>query len=287
MRLLVFCFVILFSCQKQDQHLYPRIIVPEQKNVIKVNSREMLKYEFSYYSRFFPRNFDSDYKLTEKGYSKDYVFFENPDTIFPKYHFKIIVDTSYTIPTKGFEYKHIPIPKKEGRIEDGLINGKRPTQKQIEESAKKINQYCDKQYRQWNDYVNCYPLLVFNDEKNPAYIKEIRLIQEAKDIDGKWKPIEYYYNHGSCFKNQYFFKFKPQKYFSFPIIKYFGNFKTKLRVKVKINGYDYYSNEFVGCINTSQFGLVCLEEFVDFLHPNLKNQNYYQEEIDYYLLKGN
>jgi len=147
MRYLIFIFII-FSCQKQDQHLYPRIIVPEQKNVIKVNSREMLKYEFPYYSRFFPRNFDSDYKLTEKGYSKDYVFFENSDTIFPKYHFKIIVDTSYTIPTKGFEYKYIPVPKKEGRIEKGLINGKRPTQKQIEESAKKINQYCDKQYRQ-------------------------------------------------------------------------------------------------------------------------------------------
>ena len=53
----------------------------------------------------------------------------------------------------------------------------------------------------------------------------------------------------------YFYKLASEKYLIYPIIKYHGNYKTKMRVKVFNRGKVYYSNEFFGYINQSQFDI--------------------------------
>lgn len=285
------CFLLLglfvFSCQKQDQYRYPKIIVPKQKNVIEVNSKEMLRANSDFFSEYFPINFESDAKTLKddelKSLNKYYKYFKNYDTIFPKYNFKIIIDTSYTIDVKGFQHKNIPIPDKKTRIIDGLINGKPPTDEQINISTKIINNYCDKLFKPQRDYVKCYPLLIFNDENSHSYIKEIRFIQEAKNKNGEWNPIEYYYTLPSCIGNNHFLALDKKKYFSLPIMKYHGSFKTKLRVKVEINNKYYYSNEFDGFINLSQFDIKFAKNYLSFRVDRTIDKR----ELDYVFLKNN
>jgi hypothetical protein len=285
------CFLLLglfiFSCQKQDQYHYPRIIVPKQKNVIEVNSKEMLHTFSDTDERILAVNFNKDTVLEDKkdfhNYNKYYTDFDNLDTIFPKYNFKIIIDTSYTIDVKGFQHKNISIPDKKTRIKDGLINGKPPTEEQINISTKIINNYCDKLFKPQRDYVKCYPLLIFNDENSHSYIKEIRFIQEAKNKNGEWNPIEYYYTLPSCIGNNHFLALDKKKYFSLSIIKYHGSFKTKLRVKVEINNKYYYSNEFDGFINLSQFDLEFAKNYLSFWVDRTIDKR----ELDYVFLKNN
>jgi len=52
----------------------------------------------------------------------------------------------------------------------------------------------------------------------------------------------------------------------YPIIKYHGKFKTKLRVKLYNKGNVYYSNEFNGSINYSQLDSTSLRRKFNLLN---------------------
>ncbi len=79
-----------------------------------------------------------------------------------------------------------------------------------------------------------------------------KLIQEAMDDKGIWKPIEYWqlstcgFSHMTC-------TIEPNHYSWATIIKYKGDFQTKLRVKYKIGDEIKYSPTFNGSINLTQF----------------------------------
>lgn len=264
--LYLFLFFLLFACK--EKHPYPRIIMSECDNVVRVNSKEMLY--FSEYS-FLTGNIDKD---TEFGNKKnDELANQNklfkriyPDTLLPNYNLKIIVDTTYHIYANGFEYTKIPAPKNLFKAE--LINGKIPTSQQLKSLKKEFFKHSDKIFKQKKDFLECYPLLILNKNKD-TIITRFKFIQEAKDVDGKWKPFEVYYNFGGCGNPEiWHYKLASNKYMIYPIIKYNGDFKTKIRVKVYNKGNVYYSNEIEGFINQSQFNKFSLKKEFEESNPD-------------------
>jgi hypothetical protein len=130
-------------------------------------------------------------------------------------------------------------------------------------------------FKQWKDYVRCYPLLIFNsNNKKPAYIWHYRYIQEAKDVDGVWKPIEYFYNHPTCIVTKELLKLKAKNYLAIPIIKYKGDFKTKLRIKMQIDDEIYFSNEITGYINRTQFDSNVAKRNILFWRPTNEKDHF-------------
>lgn len=266
-RLFLLLFLLIFnSCEKKQN--YPKVLIQKKENIIKVNSERMI-HVFGNYP--IALNVKGDTIITDfmnyKSLDSNYVQNSNLKKKLPKYNFKIIIDTTNTITTKGFEYKSCNLPDKEFVIVDGLINGKTPNKEGVKKSTDLTNIYAKNTFKSWHDYVECYPLLIQNISKNTVFLKEIKFIQEAKDVDNKWKPIEFFDNHSSSSKSMVFSKQFANSFSISSIIKYNGNFKTKIRVKVKINQYYYYSNEFVGNINKSQFNQNYVFNYFDFWKP--------------------
>jgi len=94
--------------------------------------------------------------------------------------------------------------------------------------------------------------LRFNAQDSRLYI-----VQEAIDVDGKWKPIEYL--PSSWCGNSYHLVFlDPKEYWEFAAARYTGKFKTRLRFRLQWQKSDnkklmVYSNEFDGSVNAKQF----------------------------------
>lgn len=77
-------------------------------------------------------------------------------------------------------------------------------------------------------------------------------IQEAKDEKGNWRPIEYWFNDrcGNSFND---IQLAPDEYLNFFIPRYYGTFKTKLRLRLLIGTKTYTSKEWDGRIDKNQF----------------------------------
>ncbi|WP_027418195.1 hypothetical protein [Crocinitomix catalasitica] len=77
------------------------------------------------------------------------------------------------------------------------------------------------------------------------------VIQEALTEHGEWQPIEYFIYSG-CGNSFGVNPLNPASYLMFGIPKYNGDFKTKLRVRLRTNNNTILSNEFDGNINKTQ-----------------------------------
>ncbi len=229
-------------------------------------------------------NFAEDTLLSQKwnqDIEKASVDFKK-DTIMPKYDLKIIIDTSYNFHYKYFEFKWLDLSKKI----DSLLKFKleyRDLENAIGEA------HYSKLRKLWEKQVEAYPVLIYNNENSDSYLYKglhgLQLIQEAKDADGKWKPIEYLTHLSGCFISHRYYKLQPKKYFSTAIMKYHGDFKTKIRVKVLFNKHYYYSNEIDGFINRSQFNDDFLDlKFYKTFIPHIED-NWVEEQKEYSLLK--
>ncbi|MDF9801444.1 hypothetical protein OKW21_006753 [Catalinimonas alkaloidigena] len=117
--------------------------------------------------------------------------------------------------------------------------------------------FLSKYYKQTSDKYEAYPLQVINltDSIVEIETKEgwIYMIQEAIDSLGNWKPIEYIDYRAICGNSYSQKSLLPDEYLISMIYKYSGSYATKLRVKFATNKSIYYSNEFDGKINYSQF----------------------------------
>jgi hypothetical protein len=254
-------FILLFSFCSKKENKYPRVIIPNGESAIEVNTETMLHMTNDYY--LFVGNFDSDtlfdgrYFKEDEKYQKDV----KSDTVLPKYDFKIIIDTSYTITTKGFEYKNVDLTT------EGYLD-------------------FEKVFSLPKTYVECYPLLIFNTSDKPAYSDSIRMIQQAKDKDGKWKPIEYFFKLPINIipSHRFFYEHLPKKYCALSVMKYQGDFKTKLRVKVKIGQNTYYSNEIGGYINRTQFNKTIAHQYINAFKP-VADEIYIEEYLPYVFLE--
>lgn len=80
----------------------------------------------------------------------------------------------------------------------------------------------------------------------------LSIVQEAKDSQGKWRPIEYLYS-SFCGNSYHKVFLGPNEYWSFAVPRYKGSFKTKLRFRLSTEKTNLLSNEFDGSINPRQF----------------------------------
>ncbi|HET8809508.1 MAG TPA: hypothetical protein VFM65_04500 [Flavobacteriaceae bacterium] len=84
------------------------------------------------------------------------------------------------------------------------------------------------------------------------YDSSIFTIQEAKNKEGKWKPIEYWPATG-CGNSYVYYQIPPSSTLKTQSKVYQGDFKTNIRFKVNINDKVYYTNSLTGYINPNQF----------------------------------
>ncbi|MBM7419100.1 MULTISPECIES: hypothetical protein [Chryseobacterium] len=137
---------------------------------------------------------------------------------------------------------------------------------QIEESFKS-NSRIEKLYTQNSKDSILVVTEIKNDSLFSIYVKnngqkdiqlipqdnKLTLIQEALTPDKKWKPIEFWVNSDCGMSYLKEINVKSGEIISLNSKKYKGNFKTKIRFKLLINGKVYYSNSINASINKSKF----------------------------------
>jgi hypothetical protein len=108
-----------------------------------------------------------------------------------------------------------------------------------------------------------YPVYIINPfgSTKTLFCKDSHIfgIQEAQDKNGIWRPIESK-GFDFCGNGHWAINVRPQEYVTvlFPI--YSGNYKTKLRIRIKNSDFLYVSQPFDGTIDEKQFYL-SKEEF--------------------------
>ncbi len=118
----------------------------------------------------------------------------------------------------------------------------------------------------YNDFLlKSWAVFIYNpSEDTLAIYTEFGMafmIQEALNENGEWQPIEYWLSaylgiDSTTNPDIYGYSLIPPKYALIqktPV--YNGDFKTKLRFKLKFNDQIIYSNSFQGFINKNQFNL--------------------------------
>lgn len=116
------------------------------------------------------------------------------------------------------------------------------------------------QISEWFDknkkMVNAYPVYIWNPTDKitsiPVQGAVTEAIQEAKDEQGNWRPIEFWVS-GFCGNGYWDYILMPNYYVVIGILKYTGEFQTELRVKFRRGNQVFYSKPFKGSINKEQF----------------------------------
>jgi hypothetical protein len=115
-----------------------------------------------------------------------------------------------------------------------------------------------------------YPVYVVNQTPTTKIYIGFYVIQEALDENGDWRPIEgkkmFFDNIG----NDIAIKVHQKEFVTILIQKYRGNFKTKLRVRIKNGNNIYVTNPFEGTINKNQF---YFDKEYDTFHYRLTRNN--------------
>jgi hypothetical protein len=127
----------------------------------------------------------------------------------------------------------------------------------ISEIVQSEKDFLTKYYRPSNRLFEGYPVLIENLTDSIANIETkegwIYIIQEAKDQDGMWRPIEYIDYRAVCGNSFGNSKLLPGEYLISKVYRYQGEFQTMLRLRFSTYKEVYFSNEFPGSINLSQF----------------------------------
>ena len=259
MKKIVLIFLILlfsFCSKRESQH--PRIIVSDVDNVVEVNTKEMLRSQ----PPFLAMNFVGDTTIINFFYrSKRLMLNGFSDTLKKNSRLKVIIDTSYLFYSKNFVYKNIEISR---NIDVKIFEKFKHDELRIPQIAdyfKKIDSLKEQ-------YVSSIPVLIYNESNQTKRINKpldsgfFSMIQEALDVDGKWKPIEFFFENTDCGTGRMDYLLLPKKYMATTILKYYGNFKTKIRIKLRTDDQYYYSNSFTGYINRSQFDQSYVKSFI-------------------------
>ncbi|GEP52830.1 hypothetical protein FNO01nite_35020 [Flavobacterium noncentrifugens] len=101
-----------------------------------------------------------------------------------------------------------------------------------------------------------FSIFVSNNLKDSISLSKqdwhLYIIQEAKNKEGDWKPIEYWKNSwcGNSYLSQ---TLKSNEIIKTESKAYKGIFKTEIRFKLLLNSKNYYSNAIKGEIDPNQF----------------------------------
>ncbi len=93
--------------------------------------------------------------------------------------------------------------------------------------------------------------------KIPHILGRVTLLQEAKDKNGIWRPIESSSNHLWCGNTDHgMIELQPNELIEIYPRRYCGNFSTKMRMKFLLKDKIIYSEEYDGFINPEIFGSI-------------------------------
>jgi hypothetical protein len=111
-------------------------------------------------------------------------------------------------------------------------------------------------YHSTYDSIKIFPAYIVNYTDSLQGIENhdgrIIMIQEALNPQNEWRPVEYF-SYSGCGNSFGITSLDTNCYIMFGVNKYKGDFKTKLRVRLRTNGNTIISNEYSGYINKSQF----------------------------------
>lgn len=119
-----------------------------------------------------------------------------------------------------------------------------------------------KSLKQWKErpreFVQAFPIVIYNPTIDTICLGlqdgRVTMIQEAKDENGVWRPIEFW-RYSWCGNSYGALKLIPNKLAVVKVFKYDGDFETEIRLKLRNNGKVIYSDSYKGRINKSQFEL--------------------------------
>lgn len=223
--IIIFFLTILFSCNQTDK-TYKESSIFTKPLISQPQSKDSLKYiEIDFINGFFP-SFVGKYKFT------DTLLIET----------KRVRDTTYL---KDFIDERM-VWRSDSLMTDGfeLISDYSATIHRNDYETKYANYY--------------YPVYLINQTPtSKEFIGKdghIFGLQEALDTNGKWRPIE---GRGFdfCGNGYWGLKVHPQEFIAVLFPKYAGNYKTKIRVRIKNGDNIYVSRPYEGTINEKQFYL--------------------------------
>lgn len=259
---LVLCFLIgLFSCTDTDKiEAYPLVITQEFDSIISEDSKLMLGANPVVYAI----NFKDSVNLNDKKENEQNYFSQYDENFYTHDSLKIFVDDkNLDFHTSEFNIFSIP-PPPPPRIKDSTYNKENgvyeyeyeydtnATDKEFEELLLKMEQRKRIHYK-------TYPVYIYNYGESQTVIQkpittELFILLEAKNKNNEWKPVEYFEQYGFlCGTGHRDYVLKPKHYLLSTVKRYKGDFRTKLRVKFRSFDNIFYSNEFEGYINYSQF----------------------------------
>lgn len=103
--------------------------------------------------------------------------------------------------------------------------------------------------------VIAQPVYIANLSRDIRYLKgissHISVTQQAKDKNNKWRDIETPIRPG-CGMVKYICELNPNDFVLTTVLRFNGNYKTQLRIKLEANNQTYYSEPFVGLIDYLQ-----------------------------------
>lgn len=119
-----------------------------------------------------------------------------------------------------------------------------------------------KTFNEWKkrprNNIQSIPVFIYNPGNDTVYLDQqdgrVIMIQEAKDVNGEWKPIEYW-RYSSCGNSYGSEGLYPNTLAIVKIIKYDGDFETEIRLKLKNGNSIFYTDSYKGKINRNQFEL--------------------------------
>jgi len=102
-----------------------------------------------------------------------------------------------------------------------------------------------------------YPVFIVNETSSSKLLFAIEstvyVIQEAKDSNGVWRPIEYSPGGYWCGNSYWGLKVHPKEFVTILVAKHDGPYKTQIRVRVVVGDCVYISAPFEGTINYNKF----------------------------------
>jgi len=103
--------------------------------------------------------------------------------------------------------------------------------------------------------VIAQPVYIANLSSDIRYLKgisgHIYITQQAKDRNNKWRDIETPIR-GNCDMVKYICELHPNDFVLTTVLRFNGNYKTQLRIKLEANKQTYYSEPFAGFIDYLQ-----------------------------------
>lgn len=181
---------------------------------------------------------------------------------------KLLVDNTKLVSVNLYQWAFPPF------IFEDFLDGEKPKSKKQKLIDSIVYQAKLKTWKDNQTMVKGYPVYIVNPTYKTIRVEEqdgrLMIIQEAKDKNGNWRPIEFW-QFSSCGNSYGGVALKPNSYIFTKIVAYRGEFETTLRLKMLNDTLVYYSEPFKGSINLTQLDTALIKQ-------NVSPQNFFNKE---------